>query len=81
MIKNFDDSFEFRNEAPKMLPLKKSPAEKTKKIQVLEPGSLTDIENSEPTNHENADNIGIRDDVFSQKYTVHTLYSFFVKII
>ena len=72
MIKNFDDSFEFRNEAPKMLPLKKSPAEKTKKIQVLEPGSLTDIENSEPTNNENADNIGIRDDVFSHSFHITT---------
>ena len=73
MIKNFEDSFEFRNEAPKMLLPKKNPAEKAKKIQVLEPGSLTDIESSEPPALDNANNIGIRDDVFSHSFHITTV--------
>ena len=73
MIHNFEDSFEFRNEAPKMLPMKKNPAEKAKKIQVLEPGSLTDIENSEPPADDYANNVGIRDDVFSHSFHITTI--------
>lgn len=73
MVNNFENSFEFRNEAPKILTLNDNKTGKADKIQTIEPGSISDMESAESsggTLHYGDEKTTIRDDVFSHFFHI-----------